>query len=57
MKSILLKFTDNVLSKNEMKALKGGNMYAGTCNQTVAACYRSGKRNNAKDGPGGWQCC
>jgi hypothetical protein len=41
-----------------MKGLKGGNIYGGgTCNLTVAACYRSGKRNNAKNGPGGWQCC
>jgi natural product precursor len=26
MKNVLLKFADNVLSKNEMKDLKGGNM-------------------------------
>ena len=59
MKSILLKFADNVLSKNEMKALIGGNIYeggsCGTClvsggGTTRYGCYKQ------QGGPTHGQC-
>lgn len=40
-KSILLKFADKVLSKNEMKALKGGYPYGGggSCGNQICDTY------------------
>lgn len=40
MKKVLLKFADSILSKNEMKSLKGGNPYGGG-GETCGSCWNS----------------
>lgn len=58
MKKVLLNFADNILSKNEMKSLKGGYPYSGgggycsitiTCNSTkkITCSSFSGKCNSS----------
>lgn len=39
MKSILLKFADGILSKSEMKGLKGGNMPGGSGPSCSTECW------------------
>ena len=58
MKKISLKDIKNAMSRDEMRNVKGAGCAQG-CNLTVAACwnYNHINRNNAFQGPNGWQCC
>lgn len=56
MKKISLDLMEKSFSKEEMKMIKAGS--GSTCNLTVAACWRTASRDNAKsNGKGAWVCC
>ncbi|MCU0470055.1 MAG: hypothetical protein MUF58_15790 [Arcicella sp.] len=60
MQEVFKKFNNSLLSKENMKEIKGGDSKEidPLCVLTVAACWRSGSQYNAKDnGSGGWKCC
>jgi len=47
MKKILMRFTENLLSKQQMKSVKGGGGYRCWCSGAMSSCFTTGDKSAA----------